>query len=75
MVIDKIDKNLDVVDSVLTKTGKILKKHWFIIILLLFSWFIYWSLTTEFYDEEYYDYYEQNENYEQQLNIKQYEKR
>ena len=69
MVIDKIDKNLDVVDSILTKTGKILKKHWFIIILLLFSWFIYWSLTTEFYDEEYYDeeyydYYEQKENYE-----------
>jgi protein-S-isoprenylcysteine O-methyltransferase Ste14 len=62
MAIEKIDKDLDVVDSILTKLGKMLKKHWWIIILGLITWFLYWALTTEFEEEYYEDYYEENYN-------------
>jgi len=54
MAIEKIDKELDVVDSILTKVGKILKKHWWIVILGLVAWFFYWAMTTEF-EEVYYE--------------------
>ena len=64
MAIDKIDKNLDIVDSILTKITKILKKHWLVIVFLLVSLFVYWSLTTEFYDDDYY-YYDDDEYYEE----------
>lgn len=43
MAIKKIDENLDVVDSILTKTSNIIKKHWLLIIFLLFCAIIYWA--------------------------------
>jgi len=63
MAIEKIDKSLDVVDSILTKITKIIKKHWLIIMFLLFSGFIYWALTTEYYEDEYYDEYYEDDAY------------
>lgn len=59
MAIEKIDKELDVVDSILTKIGKILKKHWWVVLLGLVAWFFYWAMTTDleepYYEEEYYE--------------------
>jgi hypothetical protein len=43
MAIEKIDKGLDVVDSILSKTKTIIKKHWAILLFLLFCAFIYWA--------------------------------
>jgi protein-S-isoprenylcysteine O-methyltransferase Ste14 len=54
MAIDKIDKQLDTVDSIFTKLGTIIKKHWWVILIGLVAWFFYWPLTTEF-EEEYYE--------------------
>lgn len=38
----KLDSNLNVVDSVLDKIGKIIKKRWWIIILLAVGYLCYW---------------------------------
>lgn len=46
-MIEETDKKLDTVDSILTKIGKILKKHWWIILILLISYFFYWALTSK----------------------------
>lgn len=37
-----LDNNLDVADSVLDKIGKILKKRWGIILLLVVGYLCYW---------------------------------
>lgn len=37
----KLDKNLNVVDSVLDKIGKIFKKRWWVILLLVFGYACY----------------------------------
>jgi len=34
-MIEDVDKKLDTVDSILTKTERILKKHWWMIILII----------------------------------------
>ena len=38
----KLDSNLNVVDSVLDKIGKIIKKRWWIIISLVVGYMCYW---------------------------------
>lgn len=40
-----VEKKLDVADSVLTKIKVILKKHWGILLFLLFSYCTYWAFT------------------------------
>lgn len=47
MDLKKGSEKLDAADGFLTKLKTILKKHWGLLILLLFGWFIYWALTTE----------------------------
>jgi len=42
---DEIGKKLDLADSWLTKFGIILKKHWGKLLLLLFSYCVYWAFT------------------------------
>jgi len=56
----KADKGLDTVDSILTKIGKIFKKHWWVMLILLVVWFFYWALTSEdegYPEDPYYDEY------------------
>lgn len=40
--LNNIDKNLDVADSILDKVGKILKKRWWILLLLVLGYLGYW---------------------------------
>lgn len=42
MDIDNISNNVDKVDTLLTKFGKLLKKHWLILILLLVGYLVYY---------------------------------
>lgn len=47
MDIKSAEKQLKHADSFLTTLTRILKKHWLILLLILFGWFIYWALTDD----------------------------
>jgi len=49
--LDDAKDGLDKVDSILTKIGKILRKHWLTILILLIGWFFYYALTTPLEEE------------------------
>ena len=55
MKIEKIEEKIIKVDSLLTTFSNFLKKHWFILLLISFGYFIYWSLTTDFHDDYYFN--------------------
>lgn len=66
MAIEEIDKSLDVVDSIFTKTSRILKKHWLLLLFILVCLFIYWAVTSE--DDYYYEDEFENEIWNEQIN-------
>lgn len=66
MSLKNIDNNLDIADSILTKIGKILKKHWWVLITVLIAGFFYWALTlpeNESYPAEDESYYQDSLSY------------
>lgn len=44
-VLEEADKKLGLLDTVLTKTEQIFKKHWLIIIGIGIGGFVYWAFT------------------------------
>jgi hypothetical protein len=51
MDLDKVDKGVKKADSILGTIGSIFKKHWWVILILLFSWFMYDALSSPIEDE------------------------
>ncbi len=45
METNEVEKKLDAADSILTKIKTLLKKHWGILLFLLFSYCVYWAFT------------------------------
>lgn len=42
-VLNEVDEKMGLVESILTKTENIIKKHWKLLILIVFAAFIYWA--------------------------------
>ena len=55
MDIKGVEKNLNDVDSLLTTLGKVLKKHWKLLLLIAVCYSIYWIWTTDLEDDASYD--------------------
>lgn len=51
MDLDKVDKATKKADSILETIGGIIKKHWWVILILLFAWFMYYALSTPIEEE------------------------
>lgn len=51
MDLDKVDKATKKADSILETIGGIIKKHWWVILILLFAWFMYDALSTPIEEE------------------------
>ncbi len=47
MNIDGAEEKVRKIDKLLTEVKGLLKKHWGVLLLILFCWFIYWALTTD----------------------------
>ncbi len=65
-MIDDIDKNLDKVDSILTKTTRIIKKHWLLLLVILITLVGYAVLDSEddaYYEDENVEYVEDSAEY------------
>jgi len=45
MDINGVEKKLDAADGILTKLKALLKKHWGLLIFILFCWCVYWAFT------------------------------
>ncbi len=55
MKIEMLEEKIIKIDSLLTTFSNSLKKHWFILLLISFGYFIYWSLTTDFHNDYYFN--------------------
>jgi hypothetical protein len=70
MDIDKVTEKIEKIDGFLTTLTKTLKKHWKVLIIIFFGFFIYWSLNLEddYIEDDYieYDYieYDQQEQHQ-----------
>ena len=42
---NEVEKKLDAADGILTKIKTLLKKHWGILLFLLFCYVVYWAFT------------------------------
>ena len=68
MDLENAENKLKKADSFLTTLTGLLKKHWKLILFLLFCWFIYWAFTLPIEDErEIYpgEEFYQEENYQE----------
>jgi len=61
--LEEIEKKIGLADKILSGVGRILKKHWWIILIGLIAWFFYWSLTSEDLEETYEYQTEQTNDY------------